>query len=248
MFEISGGGSGFGDRLLVAWTVNILNFNNINCSFGELEKIVNCKDFYKQNADTKKTKIVLSRTKKTDPRFTILTDLIYSFLQQSKININLDNIDIKNAPHPIIYKDMPDIKSVDVAMVTKTGPWTPYRNWPYFDKLKELFRKNNISYIDLSEEKVKNFEFLNYVKKSKIYLGLETGASHYAAPFIGDGGLMIQSGYCAFDYWAAHYNYQKIENPIRCAPCWKRKGCEYEHKCMTEISPDLVLKTIIKDL
>lgn len=247
-YEICWGGSAFGDRLLAGWVCNILNFNGVNCSFNQLGEILNCKDFYNKRDFNETIKTPLNRTKKTNPDYTILTDLLYCFLQQSKENLTIDQIDIKNAPHPIIYKDIPEIKGVDVSIVSESGGWTPYRNWPYFDDLKKLLAKNNILYIDLSEKKVKNFEFLNYVKKSKIYLGLETGSSHYAAPFIKDNAFIIQSGYCSFDYWAAHYNFIKIENKMQCAPCWKRSNCVYNHECMTQISAEKVFKKIKEKL
>ena len=243
-------GGGYGDRLLVAWVVNILNFNKIPSILNTtgIDHLVNCKNFYDFKLDQPKKDIHILRQNKNNPKFTILSDLLNFAIYHGDIKLSLDNIDIKNAPHPIIYKDIPDINGVDVAIVTKTGPWTPYRNWPYFDDLKRLLAKNNISYIDLSEEKIKNFEFLNYVKKSKIYLGLETGASVYAAPFIKDKGLIIQSGYSNFNYWAADFNYQKIENRVECAPCQKRTECHEEHKCMTKILPEKVLNLVKEKL
>lgn len=251
VYKIFWGGPAFGDNLLAAWVVNILNFNNIPsvlCPSPQIKKLVNSRIFNEKDSTCNFVPTRLNRTKRKDPNFTILTDLLDFFISRSNEKISLSNIDIKNTPCPIIYKDTPEIKGVDVVMVTKTGPWTPYRNWPYFDGLKKLLARNNISYIDLSEEKVKNFEFLNYVKKSKIYLGLETGASHYAAPFIDGKGFIIQSGYCSFDYWATHYNYIKIENKMHCAPCWKLNDCDYNHECMTQISPEKVLKKIQKNL
>ena len=61
---------------------------------------------------------------------------------------------------------------------------------------------------------------------------------------IKDKGFIIQSGYCDFEYWAAHYNYEKIEHRMHCAPCWKRRDCGEDHKCMREISPQRVFEVV----
>ena len=195
IYKVFWAGSAFGDNLLAAWVVNVLNFNNISSVFASSPKIqhlVNCRA-WKAGADNGHAiPIRLNRSKRKNPNFTILTDLLAHFLQESGEKISLKEIDIGNAPHPLKYSDNPSIKGVDVCLVTETGSWTPYRNWPSFKDLKMLFTKKGISFIDLSMEDIKGNNFLNYVKKSKVYLGLETGASHYAAPFIGDKGLIIQ--------------------------------------------------------
>jgi len=247
-YKVFWGGPAFGDNLLAAWVVNILNFNHIPAVLSappRIEKLINSKMFNSRDHSSDFTTVRLNRTKRKDPNFTILTDLLDFFIKKSKENITLAKIDIENAPHPVIYRHDPSIKGYDLCLVTQSGPWTPYRNWPHFSELKSLLVENGITFIDLSEEGVKGNNFLNYVKKSKIYLGLETGASHYAAPYA-KKGLIIQSGYCNFNYWAAHYNYQKIEHPVKCAPCWKKKGCEHDHKCMRKIPASLVYNEIIR--
>ena len=247
MYKVQSIACGFGDRLLAAWVVNILNFNNIPTIFVAPSKIlslVNCHVWEPKDPDDAAILINIKRSK--NPKFTILTDLLDSFIRKSGENITLSQIDIENAPHPMSYTDNPDIDGLTVCLVTQTGKYTPYRNWPYFQELKTLFTTNGISFIDLSAELIWGNDFLNYVKKSKIYLGLETGASHYAAPYVDDAGIIVQSGYSDFNYWAAHYNYEHLHYDINCAPCWKRVGCPYDHECMREIPAMLVYDKITK--
>jgi len=250
IYKIFWAGGALGDNLLAAWVVNILNFNNISALLTgapRIRNLINSK-IYNPHSDTNAIPIPLNRTKRKDPNFTIVTDLLNNFIKKSKENICVGEIDIENAPHPIIYQDNPLIKGYDVCLVTQSGSWTPYRNWPHFSELKSLLIDNGITFIDLSQKGVKGNNFLNYVKKSQIYLGIETGASHYAAPHLGGKGLIIQSGYCDFNYWAAHYNYQNLEHQVDCSPCWKRQGCPYEHKCMAKIHPDAALKWVKQNL
>ena len=251
IYKVFWGGDGFGDHLLSAWVVNILNFNNIPAVFQaprEIQNLVNCSDWEPCLSRRSLKPIKLNRTKRKNPNFTILTDLIDFFLSQADEKIPLGDIDIYNAPHPLRYKNKPHLKGYDISLVTETGPWTPYRNWPYFNDLKKLFIKNDISFIDLSREKIKGIDFLNYVTKSKVYLGLETGASHYAAPYIKKKGIIIQSGYCDFRYWAAHYDYEFLHYPVNCSPCWKRTDCGHDHICMTHISATDVYNKVISKI
>jgi len=241
--------AGFGDYLSASVVVKILNDNSIPAvlDFPKIHNLVDCpkiEDLEKKEGMDVETVVVVRHYRK-NPNLTFYSDLIKGF--KNKLNIT-DDIQINIDSVPVIYKEITEIKGVDVSLVTKSAPFAPYRDWPYFDELKNLFKENNISYIDLTKENIKNFEFLNYVKKSKVYLGLETGSSHYASSLIKDKGFIIQSGYCNFEYWAAHYNYKKIEHRMHCAPCWKRRDCEEEHKCMTEISPKQVLNIIKRQL
>ena len=252
-YKISWEGEGFGDQITASVVVQTLNDHGIQCALNSpsIAHLVKCPKI----TDRRFVGLIpiphrLNRTLENlyNPKYNFYTDLIHHFLKNKNINLKIQDINITLDHVPVTYKEIPSINGVDVAMVTKSGWWTPYRDWPYFNELKALLKKKGVSYIDLSEKKIKSFEFLNYVKKSKIYLGLETGASHYASAFIKNKGFIIQSGFCDFNYWAAIYNYKKIEYPVSCSPCMRRSGCEHEHKCMTEISPDLVLKTITKHL
>ena len=154
---------------------------------------------------------------------------------------------------PVKYYDIKDIKGVDVALNTTTGNWSEYRNWPYFAELKELLNDNGISYIDLNENNIYGIECLNYVRKSRLYIGLETGMSHYVSKYANRKALIIQSGFCPFDYWAKFYHYDHLVCEYECCerPCFLTKKeakigivCDNDHLCMRDIKPHLVIDII----
>jgi hypothetical protein len=182
----------------------------------------------------------------------ILEIMLIKFSKQFNVPNNIcDKIkqEIKNTKYriPVKYYDIPNIPSVDISIVSKTGRFTPYRNWPYFKELKEKLNKEKITYIDLIEKNIKNVECLNYIKKSKLYLGLDTGVSHYASSVASGKTLIIQSGYNYFDFWC-FYDYDYINVNIECQKCFKRYGCPYDHKCMKDISVNMVYNKIIEKL
>lgn len=241
--------AGFGDYLSAAVFVKILNDNHIPAvlDWPKIHNLVDCPKIedIKDPENVEFIPYTAVRHYKKEPDLTFYSDLVKSFKSAKNI---VQDIDINIDSVPIIYKDIPEIEGVDIALVTKSAPFGPYRDWPYFNELKLLFKNSGISYIDLTKNNVKNFEFLNYVKKSKIYLGLETGSSHYASSLIKGKGFIIQSGYCNFEYWASNYHYKKIENKMHCAPCWKQRGCEEDHQCMKGILPQEVFKKIKENL
>ena len=127
-------------------------------------------------------------------------------------------------------------------MNTVTGYWTVNKNYPYFPQLKELFEKKNITYIDLDEHKIRNVEALNYIKKCKVYLGLDTGMSNYASAFANGKGYILQSGFNSPNFWSI-YDYEYIMNLQPCSSCFLRKSCPNNNVCM-EIPPEEVLNRI----
>ena len=182
----------FGDSLMLATVVEILNDNGIDAALAPttISHLVTCrkiKDWDVWGGHVKLTR--RNRTgKDTNESYNVYTDLIDEFKKafniEKEIEITRDHI-------PVLYYDLPLVKEkkFDVVMVTQTGPFTPYRKWPYFNELKELLKKNKISFIDLSEMGARDIEFLNYVKNSKLYLGLETGPSHYASQVANGKGV-----------------------------------------------------------
>lgn len=146
-----------------------------------------------------------------------------------KTGIKIDRDEI--VPYaPVINIDI-EVPSFDVVMASATSDFTPYRNWNGFTELKNLLTNSGFTWIDLSEKGIKNTLCINYVKKSKIYIGLESGVSHYVAEFAAGKGIVIQSGYSYSKYWGP-YGYRFIENNVSCSPCFLLTGCQNEHKCM----------------
>lgn len=155
---------------------------------------------------------------------------------------------------PVKFFDMPEVRSVDVVVNTKTGGYTPYKRWSHFKDLFKLFRRYGISYInlDLDWRETYGIKCLNYVKKAKVYLGLDTGMSHYVSIFANGKAIILNGGYVPFNRWAWLYDYEVIQiDDMPCRPCQInkydiRKGikCRYKNRCMTEIDPQTVFERI----
>jgi ADP-heptose:LPS heptosyltransferase len=143
---------------------------------------------------------------------------------------------------PVKYVDEPDVAPTDVAICSSTGNWATYRNWPYFPELKSLLTAHGIRWVDISE--LRDNRCLNQVKKSRLYLGLDTGVSHLVSSVV-NSGLIIQSGFSNIHYWSS-YGYQTIEHDVYCRNCFLRQGCPNEHRCMRDILPAEVLARIKK--
>jgi len=92
---------------------------------------------------------------------------------------------------------------------------------------------------------------------------MDTGAAHYASKEGAGKTLIIQSGFSNFEHWGATYDFEAIQIPIDCRPCWNwklikkhpdeacnnlRGTCKKNHKCMKDISPEMVLESVIKKL
>ena len=240
-------GRGFGDHLIVAHTVHILNATIKNIQF-----LASISKWYAYLMDVPLMVDV-------DPSVVTLAwfiskpnvPIILSRLQRVedvlgiKIEFNAKELNYV----PVKFEENINIPQVDVVLCTKTGPWTPYRNWGFFDQLKQRLNDLKITYVDLNEQKILSYDCLNYVKKCKVYVGLETGTSHYVSRFANGKALIIQGGYSTFDYWSFTYDYKAItsNSPCPLAPCFLRTGCPHNHVCMN-IEVDSVLKEILNYL
>jgi len=230
--------------------VNILNDNGIDAVLRDHKKVkelVDCPLVTKKASD--ETFQVHSWTYKCCSKPIILQYIEYfESVIDKKLKVTRNYI-------PVKFHDIPETPLVDVAMGTITGNWTPYRNWPYFEELKKLFDKEGITYVDLDAGEIKGIECLNYVKKCKLYLGLETGMSHYVSQFANGKALILQGGFTEFDFWAHLYDYDYLQvEDVPCRPCFinkkhiSRKGikCEYDHMCMKGLRVDRVFKAIVE--
>jgi len=152
---------------------------------------------------------------------------------------------------PVTFTEV-EVPKADVALNTTSGPWGPNRNWPYFTELKKMLESNGISYIDLNEERIVSHTCLNYVKKAKLYIGLDTGMSHYVSKFANHKALILQSGHSPFWFWAYPYEYDFITSDNECEyrPCLLNvsdtKVCPYDRICMTSLSKEVVFKEILR--
>jgi hypothetical protein len=169
---------------------------------------------------------------------------------ERKIEITRDHI-------PVIFNKM-DVPTYDVILHTNTGSWSIYRMWPFFEELKSLLTKQGISWIDIADRKngrIGGIKYLNYVNNAKLYVGLETGPSHYVSSIAKNKTLILQSGFAEYNFWAYLYKFDHLEVEVPCRPCYlnvndirDNKGCPYNHRCMREISPQDVFNKIEKML
>lgn len=249
IFRIYYSGDAFGDNLFSAYLTNTLIKNGYQTYLdnSKISHLVECPIFDANKFEESEVEsfdcVRNNRTGlQTYNKFNVFSDLVSEFKKKfnitTPIHLYLDHI-------PVRFKKLVNIRSYDVVLVSDTGYWTPYRKWPYFKELKELFDRNSISFIDVSKEEIKDNLLLNYVDNAKLYLGLETGASHYVSKIAKGKTLIIQSGYTSFKYWAEMYDYECKYYEVSCAPCWKRKGCLH-HSCMYKLDAKLIFNEIKK--
>ena len=248
-FKIKWRGRGFGELLILAWVTQVLNDNDIPAVLHEKRRIkglVDCATIDPLKPDRKKFTKYSADYTLTDGSMHYQHIRKFSKWLGKKITTTLKHI-------PVTFEEISGIPAVDVVMCTKSGTWSPYRDWPYFKELKKKFDRVGISYYDLNANKCYGHECLNYVKNCKLYLGLETGTSHYVSKFANGKALIIQSGFAYPDFWALPYDYEFISQPVDCSPCWLNKkdkangqGCKFYHKCMKDIKSEIVFRKVIK--
>jgi len=246
-------GRGFGEPLVISLLANILTDNGVPTFYDQhrhTRGLVDC-----PLVDRSENSPHKGQLKKIRPKYILSEEpIIFQYIRQAE-EITGKKIKVTRDYVPVLYHDISEIPAVDVAMNTRTGILSIYRDWPYFDQLKKLFRKNNISYIDLDRNKIFNIESLNYVKKAKLYLGLESGRSHYVSQFANGKALILQSGFATSDFWAYVYKYDYLDIDVPCRPCWidrllisQGKICPYNHKCMKKLTVDYVFEEVRKKL
>lgn len=250
---------GFGDTLLASYFSTILNRNNINAFFHAsnsfrddgIYKYLDCK-YIKNRRDPLYSHIEIHRVQYgyPDTNHSIIEQFCNLFCEKYDVDTNI-KIDINYIP--VKYEDIPEIKSVDIVLGTKCGRWCKYRQWPYFEQLKKRLEENNISYIDMDKNKMRFMDCLNCVKKSKLYVGIESGMSHYVSQVANGKALILQSGFVDINFWC-NYDYGYLYIPVPCRICHKNTGnkvidrCENDHKCMENLSVDMVFNKIVEKL
>lgn len=112
--------AGFGDYLSTAVFVKILNDNHIPAvlDWPKIHNLVDCPKIedIKDPENVEFIPYTAVRHYKKEPDLTFYSDLVKSFKNAKNIaqdiDINIDSV-------PIIYKDIPEIEGVDIALVTK---------------------------------------------------------------------------------------------------------------------------------
>jgi hypothetical protein len=252
------GGSGFGNNLILAHVVKILNDNGINAVLHNHRRIDGLldvpiynpeihKDYLFHNGQTPNS----TKVKNIDEPFIMQHIRMAEDIFEKRIYFDRE----KHNHIPVLFKEVEGIQKVDVVLATKSSPWGPVRDWKYFKELKAELIKNNLTYIDLNESFIYGNDCLTYVKKCKVYVGVETGTSHYVSKFANGKGLIIQSGFAPFYVWAFPYDYKPIVANVDCVfrPCFLDKKrleegntCPFNERCINNITVDMVMKEILK--
>ena len=248
-------GRGFGDALFAIYLTEILNKNGIDAAFTDMFK----RDYlYDRVADCLcargESDFLGRKGYRCDYKYKPPGERDIPIMEQLIGNFNKRfNTSIKNNLNyiPVKYEDIPSIKGVDVVLGTKTGRFSVYRDWPYFDELKRELDNEGIRYIDMTKREIGFVDSLNYIKKSKLFIGLECGLSHYASSVANGKTLILQSGFQDFEFWCSYdYEHFVIDVPCRRCKChWHSPHqCENDHKCMKDISVDQVFEWILRSL
>lgn len=245
-------GNAFGDNLLSGWFCRILNDNGIEAHY-----------HHESNFPTEQyvPDLVLKRPgvdycpyeftyvgawdmNRLKPDLGFMEWLLDDFRRLHRIERPIVR---RNHYLPVVYRDNPAIKGVDVAMNTSSSQWVKHRDYPWFDAIKHSFDRTGIRWVDLDQQRIRGNDALNHVKKSTVYLGLETGMSHYVSS-VANHPLVIQSGFTNHRFWN-HYGYDVVEHRVHCAPCQLRYSpCPHNHSCMNGLDPSIIVERVIRKL
>jgi hypothetical protein len=245
-------GKGFGEAVHASLFCHILNDNGIPSVYKEHRNTRGLLDVPLFDPDIHKDWVYWKWKYKLND-IPIMLQMIEKVEKWLEVKIKIHK---KRNHIPIIFHKM-KVPKYDVVMNTATGGFSPYKKWHYFSELKRLMESAKISYLDLDQNLKHSIECLNLVKRSKLYLGLDTGMSHYVSRFAGGKALILNGGFVDFKYWAYLYNnYELIQVvDVPCRPCYKNwthkesgDGCQYENRCMEEISPEIVFERICERL
>jgi len=255
-------GRGFGNKLIMAHLVKICNDNGISTVLQNKSRIEGLVDVPMYSFENPKEEhqryhlfspIVTNTYKDKNCSEPVL--VTYLRLISNYIGKELELDDSRHDHIPVVFNELPNIPAFDVVMCTQTGHWGPYREWPYFEVLKKMLSYSNISFVDMNKNKIFSNTCLNYVRKAKLYLGLETGMSHYVSKFANGKALILQSGFAPFDFWAYPYKYDYIKSIVPCSPCFiniqdisSGVACKRNNQCMAALTPERVFEAILKRL
>jgi hypothetical protein len=241
-------GTGFGEPLVMSMVARIIRDNGIpNVFFKESRKTAGLLEDTVPTTFSEDNCIWHRFVYSIDNPKPILQQYLdyYSKVFNKKLEQTINYV-------PVKYHDIPEIPSYDVVIHSRTGDFTPYKQWCYFPTLKKMLEKSGIRFIDLAEHPIFGIEYLNWANKAKLYVGLDTGPSHYVSQFVQGRCLILQGGFVTYEYWASPYNYEHIQvEDIPCRPCflsWNKiaegNRCKLCNKCMMEIDPLVVFDKV----
>jgi hypothetical protein len=258
-FKLEWSGRGFGNPLMLAHLTKILVDNGIDAVFNHKRKTFGLVDVPILDQNDNKKRIVFNGALPSNFKTKVAEEPAMMYYIRDFRRMTGKYIEFDRKRHnfvPVLFHETDSIKGADVALCTKTGKWAPYRDWPYFDELKDMLHSSGISYIDLNTPlRILSNDCLNVVAKSKVYVGLDTGTSHYVSKFANRKGLIIQGGFNPFFFWAWQYEYEPIVTSVECPyrPCFITKydmysGMVCSAPCISGISVKQVFDRIVEKL
>jgi len=188
------------------------------------------------------------------------------------------DLKIKTNYVPVKFKVDDSIAPYDVVIVSTCGAFAQgTKSWPHFAELKKMLDRQKISYMDLGEmpfDWTNNPELLhkinNWLYKCKVFIGLDTGATHYATGILAkkqkkEANFVLQSGFSTFNHWALQYGdlFTPIQVEVECRPCVLPyptekysipsglnllDHCPNNHKCMRALRPETVFELVVKHI
>jgi hypothetical protein len=232
----------FGDACLACLFTRILCDNGIDAVLkltgrSDIYSLFDCPNYNRDYRRAKRFQFSYEDNRSQN----FIKTAIEKFRERYKILVSLTRTTV-----PVHYTEM-NIQPVDIVLGTKTGGWTRYRNWPYWERFKEMLNDNKLSFIDLDKNEIRGMACLNYVKHCKAYVGLDTGMSHYVSSVAGGKTLILQSGFNKFEHWST-YDYKYLSYSVPCSPCNLQKGCPISHECMVKLTPEMVFKSLTEML
>lgn len=155
-------------------------------------------------------------------------------------------IKIKRSTPPLKIVDDPSVLGADVAICLSGGNWSPYRYYPKPEELKQALTAAGLTFIDVKN--LWNHSAFSAIRKSRLYLGIDTGATH-AASALNKNGIVLQSGFNRAEDWNHDYGFEILTADSACtlAPCYLREGCPHNHRCM-EIPVARIVERVIARL
>ena len=146
------------------------------------------------------------------------------------------------------------------AINRSAGPWTPNKDWPdaYWVELIEQLCTNgsvveigaqrsdpsdvqNAKYLDLRGQTTIS-DLVAVLAASDVHVGPISGPVHIAAA-LNLPSVVIYGGY-EHPVGSSYPGNIDLFTELPCSPCWLRHGCPYDRKCLHQISPLEVARSV----
>lgn len=150
-------------------------------------------------------------------------------------------------PPTLFYYIHTLIKEAEVVIHSRIVPkWC--KRWPYFCHLKKELTKRGIKWLDVNN--LYGVKLLNTVQRAKLFVGVESGVAHYVSHIARGKGLIILSGMSNPPPWWGNYDYEYIKLDLPCmnCACHEISRCPHGHKCMRDITVEMVADAISRRL